>query len=123
MYLSPLNQGAKASADTLDGRALAFDFGAVVAPSLDQHLVAQVTSYFSDEIGDTILCILCLRGEATIDIDVTQDSLKIYIEKDLKLKFKALCALQDKDMSEVAAGLIADWVRHNESPSQQQKGK
>ncbi|MGQ4645796.1 hypothetical protein [Lyngbya aestuarii] len=46
---------------------------------------------------------------------MTQDSLKIYIDKSLKLKFKALCALQDKDMSEIAAGLIEDWVKQNET--------
>jgi hypothetical protein len=51
---------------------------------------------------------------------VTQDSLKIYIEKALKLKFKALCAMQDKDMSEIASGLIDEWVKQNEIPPQQQ---
>jgi hypothetical protein len=55
------------------------------------------------------------------ETNVTQDSLKIYIDKALKLKFKALCALQDKDMSAIAAGLIEDWVKHNEISSQQQK--
>ena len=52
--------------------------------------------------------------------DVTQDSLKIYIDKALKLKFKALCALQDKDMSQIAAGLIDEWVKQNETSPQQQ---
>jgi hypothetical protein len=52
---------------------------------------------------------------------VTQDSLKIYIEKALKLKFKALCAMQDRDMSEVASGLIEGWVKQNEAPPQQDK--
>jgi len=51
----------------------------------------------------------------------TQDSLKIYIDKALKLKFKALCALQDKDMSQIAAGLIDEWVKQNETPSSQQQ--
>jgi hypothetical protein len=46
------------------------------------------------------------------------DSLKIYIDKALKLKFKALCALQDKDMSAIASGLIDEWVKQNETPSQ-----
>lgn len=57
--------------------------------------------------------------EIFIDFDVTQDSLKIYIEKALKLKFKALCAMQDKDMSEIASGLIDEWVKQNETPPQQ----
>jgi hypothetical protein len=52
--------------------------------------------------------------------DATQDSLKIYIDKALKLKFKALCALQDKDMSQIAAGLIDEWVKQNETSPQQQ---
>lgn len=47
----------------------------------------------------------------------TQDSLKIYIDKSLKLKFKSLCALQDKDMSAVASGLIDEWVKQNEASS------
>lgn len=51
----------------------------------------------------------------------TQDSLKIYIDKALKLKFKALCALQDKDMSQIAAGLINEWVKQNETPPSQQQ--
>jgi hypothetical protein len=57
--------------------------------------------------------------EIFIDFDVTQDSLKIYIEKALKLKFKALCAMQDKDMSEIASGLIDEWVKQNETPPPQ----
>jgi hypothetical protein len=52
--------------------------------------------------------------------DVPLDSLKIYIDKALKLKFKSLCALQDKDMSQVASGLIDEWVKHNETSPQQQ---
>jgi hypothetical protein len=52
--------------------------------------------------------------------NVSQDSMKIYIDKALKLKFKSLCALQDKDMSQIASGLIDEWVRQNETPSPQQ---
>jgi hypothetical protein len=55
--------------------------------------------------------------------DATQDSLKIYLDKALKLKFKALCALQDKDMSQVAARLIDEWVKHNETPPPQSPSK
>jgi hypothetical protein len=50
--------------------------------------------------------------------NANQDSLKIYIDKTLKLKFKSLCALQDKDMSAIASGLIDEWVKQNETPSQ-----
>ena len=52
--------------------------------------------------------------------NVSQDSMKIYIDKALKLKFKSLCALEDKDMSQIASGLIDEWVRQNETPSPQQ---
>ena len=52
--------------------------------------------------------------------DATQDSLKIYLDKALKLKFKAMCALQDKDMSQVAARLIDEWVQQNKTPPPQQ---
>lgn len=45
---------------------------------------------------------------------MSQDSLKIYIDKALKLRFKSLCALQDRDMSRVASELIEAWVRENE---------
>jgi hypothetical protein len=31
-----------------------------------------------------------------------------------------LCALQDKDMSQIAAGLIDEWVKQNETSPQQQ---
>jgi parvulin-like peptidyl-prolyl isomerase len=51
--------------------------------------------------------------------DAPLDSLKIYIDKALKLKFKALCALQDKDMSQIASGLIDEWVKQNETPPPQ----
>jgi hypothetical protein len=51
--------------------------------------------------------------------DVPLDSLKIYIDKGLKLKFKSLCALQDKDMSQIASGLIDEWVKQNQTPPQQ----
>jgi hypothetical protein len=61
-----------------------------------------------------------LRGKTMSEKDVPLDSLKIYIDKALKLKFKAMCALQDKDMSAVASGLIDEWVKHNETPPQQQ---
>jgi hypothetical protein len=54
---------------------------------------------------------------------MTQDSLKIYIDKALKLKFKALCAMQDKDMSEIASELIEQWVKQNETPPENQPGK
>ncbi|HEY9708890.1 MAG TPA: hypothetical protein V6D48_11860 [Oculatellaceae cyanobacterium] len=50
--------------------------------------------------------------------DASLDSLKIYIDKSLKLKFKSMCALQDKDMSQVASGLIDEWVKQNETPRQ-----
>ena len=55
--------------------------------------------------------------------DAPLDSLKIYIDKALKLKFKALCALQDKDMSQIASGLIDEWVQQNETSPSQQGGK
>ncbi|NJO41351.1 MAG: hypothetical protein HC769_06455 [Cyanobacteria bacterium CRU_2_1] len=53
--------------------------------------------------------------------DVPQDSLKIYIDKALKLRFKSLCALQDRDMSTVATELIEVWVKQQESVQQQDK--
>jgi hypothetical protein len=46
---------------------------------------------------------------------VAQDSLKIYIDKALKLRFKSLCALQDRDMSQVAVELIEQWIRQQET--------
>jgi len=55
--------------------------------------------------------------------NANQDSLKIYIDKTLKLKFKSLCALQDKDMSAVASGLIDEWVQQNKTSPSQQGGK
>ena len=60
------------------------------------------------------------RGKTMTKSNVSQDSMKIYIDKTLKLKFKSLCALQDKDMSQIASGLIDEWVRQNETPSPQQ---
>jgi hypothetical protein len=33
-----------------------------------------------------------------------------------------MCALHDKDMSDVASGLIEEWVKQNETPPQQEKG-
>lgn len=51
--------------------------------------------------------------------NVPQDSLKIYIDKALKLRFKSLCALQDRDMSTVATELIEAWVKQQELLQQQ----
>ena len=37
-----------------------------------------------------------------------------YVPKELKLKFKSLCAAQDKSMSEVLVELITDWINEQE---------
>lgn len=59
------------------------------------------------------------KGKTMTTSNVTPDSLKIYLDKTIKLRFKALCALQDKDMSQIAAALIEDWVKENERPLRQ----
>ncbi len=41
-----------------------------------------------------------------------------YIPKELKLKFKSLCAVQDRSMSEVLVELITNWI--NEQEEQQE---
>ncbi|MEA5499197.1 plasmid partition protein ParG [Limnoraphis robusta Tam1] len=41
-----------------------------------------------------------------------------YIPKELKLKFKSLCAAQDRSMSEVLVELITNWI--NEQEEQQE---
>jgi hypothetical protein len=38
-----------------------------------------------------------------------------YIPKHLALKFKGFCTMQELEISEVLADLIADWVRQQEN--------
>jgi hypothetical protein len=50
--------------------------------------------------------------------DPGMSELNGYIPKELKLKFKSLCAVQDRSMSEVLVELITNWI--NEQEEQQE---
>lgn len=54
-------------------------------------------------------------------VDVAQDSLKIYISKELKQRFKSLAALTDRDMSNIAVELIQGWVDKQERQQPQSR--
>lgn len=45
-----------------------------------------------------------------IDVMAAKEYVAVYLEKELKQQFKSLCVFEDRDMSDVAAELIADWV-------------
>lgn len=47
--------------------------------------------------------------------DPQMSELNGYIPKHLKLKFKSLCAAQDRSMSEVLAELIVQWIEVQEN--------
>jgi hypothetical protein len=54
---------------------------------------------------------------------VAEDSIRVYLSKEKKVRFKAACVLQDRDMSDVVNELIDQWLEQNETPPQQQKNR
>jgi hypothetical protein len=54
---------------------------------------------------------------------VAEDSIRVYLSKEKKLRFKAACVLQDRDMSDVVNEMIDQWLEQNEIPSQPKKAK
>lgn len=49
--------------------------------------------------------------------DPGMSELNGYIPKELKLKFKSLCAAQDLSMSEVLVELISEWIKLQDNAS------
>lgn len=41
-----------------------------------------------------------------------------YIPKELKIKFKTLCAAQDRSMSDVLVDMITDWINQQEDEAE-----
>ncbi len=54
---------------------------------------------------------------------MAEDSIRVYLSKEKKVRFKAACVLQDRDMSDVVNELIDQWLEQNETPPQQQKNR
>ncbi|NEO31704.1 MAG: hypothetical protein F6K36_14965 [Symploca sp. SIO3C6] len=54
---------------------------------------------------------------------VAEDSIRVYLSKEKKLRFKSTCVLKDRDMSEVVNELIDQWLEQNETLLQQQQDK
>ncbi len=54
---------------------------------------------------------------------VAEDSIRVYLSKEKKLRFKAACVLQDRDMSDVVNEMIDQWLEQNEIPSPPKKAK
>jgi hypothetical protein len=54
---------------------------------------------------------------------VAEDSIRVYLSKEKKLRFKAACVLQDRDMSDVINEMIDQWLEQNETPPQPKKSK
>jgi hypothetical protein len=52
---------------------------------------------------------------------VAEDSIRVYLSKEKKLRFKAACVLQDRDMSDVINEMIDQWLEQNEIPPQPKK--
>ncbi len=52
---------------------------------------------------------------------MVEESIRVYLSKEKKLRFKAACTLQDRDMSDVVNELIDQWLAQNETPSSQPK--
>ncbi len=52
-----------------------------------------------------------------------EDTVKLIIGKELKIRFKSLCVQAETDMSAVAKDLIAQWCEEQEKKLDQQKKK
>ncbi|GAX44258.1 hypothetical protein NIES4075_52760 [Tolypothrix sp. NIES-4075] len=52
-----------------------------------------------------------------------EDTVKLIIGKELKIRFKSLCVQAETDMSSVAKDLIAQWCQEQEKKLEQQKKK
>jgi len=52
-----------------------------------------------------------------------EDTVKLIIGKELKIRFKSLCVQAETDMSSVAKDLIAQWCSEQEKKLDQQKKK
>lgn len=52
---------------------------------------------------------------------MAEDSIRVYLSKDKKLRFKSTCVLKDRDMSEVVNELIDQWLEQNETLLQRQQ--
>lgn len=50
----------------------------------------------------------------TKKIPDNQSELSLYIPKEMKLKFKSICAVKELSMSEVVKTLIQGWINENE---------
>lgn len=51
-----------------------------------------------------------------------EDTVKLIIGKELKIRFKSLCVQAETDMSSVAKELIAAWCEEQEGKQAGQKG-
>ncbi|MBD2609305.1 hypothetical protein H6G81_33605 [Scytonema hofmannii FACHB-248] len=52
-----------------------------------------------------------------------EDTVKLVISKELKIRFKSLCVQAETDMSSVARDLIGAWCEEQEKKLEQQKKK
>jgi len=52
---------------------------------------------------------------------VAEESIRVYLPKEKKLRFKAACVVQDRDMSEVVNEMIDKWLEENGMPAKQEK--
>lgn len=52
-----------------------------------------------------------------------EDTVKLIIGKELKIRFKSLCVQSETDMSSVAKELIAAWCDEQERKLTEQKNK
>ncbi|WP_190756306.1 plasmid partition protein ParG [Nostoc sp. FACHB-145] len=52
-----------------------------------------------------------------------EDTVKLIISKELKIRFKSLCVQSETDMSSVAKELIATWCDEQERKLTEQKNK
>ena len=52
---------------------------------------------------------------------VAEESIRVYLPKEKKLRFKAACVVQDRDMSDVVNEMIDKWLEENGMPAKQEK--
>lgn len=52
---------------------------------------------------------------------MVEESIRVYLPKEKKLRFKAACVVQDRDMSDVVNEMIDKWLEENGMPAKKEK--
>ncbi len=75
-----------------------------------------IAQYVVDEDagGDARILDIAQREKMPKKIPEGMTELSVYVDKDVKLKFKVACTKQGKPMGEIVNTLLKDWLKTNE---------